>query len=372
MRRLFHMLVMSALVSVVSGQDNAVNQFYADRMAEYNRYLDARARTARSAAEKKAVEQERAVCRKRLEAARIGYTGFSEEDKKFWAEIQAELTAVLNLWAQSPEMEPEVKARTRAAAQAAMTAAQRCYEAQMRFVMAQLGMVACSQDADTVKDCRLHFCNELYREYRQDFQSVLFAVPWGIEVETQEEEQPAKAHTHGSEEAEEGTVDLQGGDDELELLNTPVAPLMVHELAHETGHTDEARAAAASRATRLWQGYLNLCAEQVMECFGTERGASLVSGVPLPGAVEQSHFDAVQEQTRHLFAEAETAWQAYVEAVVVAYDAAEHPAGTPPSAEAQLLRFPLFSTHEQYFAFIIAPHLQYVEPEPMPEVNAPE
>ena len=37
-----------ALVSVTWGQDNAVNQFYADRMAEYNRYLDARARTARS------------------------------------------------------------------------------------------------------------------------------------------------------------------------------------------------------------------------------------------------------------------------------------------------------------------------------------
>ena len=372
MRRLFHLLVMSALVTVVSGQDNAVNQFYADRMAEYNRYLDARARTARSAAEKKAVEQERAVCKKRLDTARAGYTGFSEEDKKFWAEIQAELTAVLNLWAHSPEIEPDAKARTRAAAQAAMNAAQRSYEAQMRFVMAQLGMVACSQDADTVKECRQHFCNELYREYRQDFQSVLFAVPWGIEVETLEEEQPAKAQTHGSEEAEEGTVDLQGGDDELELLNTPVAPLMVHELAHETEHTDEARAAAAGRATRLWQGYLNLCAEQVMECFGTDRGASLVSGVPLPGAVEQSHFNAVQEQTRQLFAEAETAWQAYVETVVAAYDAAEHPAGTPPSAEAQLLRFSLYSTHEQYLAFIIAPHLQYVEPEPMPEVNAPE
>ena len=372
MRRMFHMLMLFALVSVSRGQDNAVNQFYADRMAEFDRYLDARARTARSAAEKKAVAAERTACKRRLEAARAGFTGFSEEDKAFWKEIQDELTAVLNLWEQAPDGDAEEKKRTRAAAQAALSAAQRSYEAQLRFVMAQLGMVACSQDADTVKDCKQHFCNELRREYRQDFQSVLFAVPWGIEMEETEDEQAAKPHTQGSEEAEEGTVDLQGGESELELLNTPVAPLMVHELAHETEHTDEARAAAAGRATRLWQGYLRLCAEQVMECFGTERGASLVSGVPLPGAVEQSHFAAVQEQTKRLFAEAEEAWKIYVEAVVAAYDSAEQTADKPASAEAQLLRFPLFSTHEQYLAFVITPHLQYVEPEPMPEIGTAE
>ncbi len=372
MRRIIHMLMMFALVSAAPGQDKAVTQFYADRMAEFDRYLDARARTARSAAEKKAVAHERAACRRRLEAARAGFTGFTEEDKKFWAEIQGELTAVLNLWEHSPEADAEDKPRVRAAAMAALAAAQRSYEAQLRFVMAQLGMVACSQDAETVRDCKLHFCNELRREYRQDFQSVLFAVPWGIEVEETEEEQSARPHTQGSEEAEEGTVNLQDGEAELELLNTPVAPLMVHELAHETGHTDEVRAASAARASRLWLGYLRLCAEQVIECFGTERGASLVSGVPLPGAVEQSHFDAVQEQTKRLFVEAENAWQGYVEAVVATYDTTDQAAGKPLSAEAQLLRFPLYSTHEQYLAFVLAPHLQYVEPEPMPEIGSPE
>ena len=373
MRRMLHLLMLFALAPVSLGQDNAVNQFYADRMAEFDRYLEARTRTARSAAEKKAVAAERAACRRRMEAARAGFTGFSEADKAFWKEIQDELAAVLNLWEHSPEAEAEEKAQTRAAALAALAAAQRCYEAQMRFVMAQLGMVACSQDAETVSECRKHFVNELYREYRQDFQSVLFAVPWGIEeAPPEEEEQGLKPQTHGSEEAEEGTVDLNAGDDELELLNTPVAPLMVHELAHETGHTDEARAASADRASRLWQGYLRLCAEQVMACFGTERGAALVSGVPLPGAVEQSHFNAVQEQTKHLFAEAENAWHAYVEAVVAAYEPAAQVPGKPASAEAQLLRFPLFSTHEQYLAFVIAPHLQYVEPEPMPEIGTAE
>lgn len=366
------MLMLFAMVSGSHGQDNAVNQFYADRMAEFDRYLDARARTARSAAEKKAVAAERAACKRRLETARAGYTGLSDEDKKFWKEIQDELTAVLNSWEREHDGEAEEKQRTRSAAMAALAAAQRCYEAQMRFVLSQLGMVACSQDADTVSDCKQHFCNELRREYRQDFQSVLFAVPWGIEVEETEDEQSVKPHAQGSEEAEEGTVDLEDGDEELELLNTPVAPLMVHELAHESGHTDEARAAAAGRATRLWQGYLSLCAQQVMECFGSERGASLVSGVPLPGAVELSHFNAVQEQTKRLFAEAEAAWLQYVDASVSAYDAAEQHAGKPASAEAQLLRFPLYSTHEQYLAFVIAPHLQYVEPEPMPELHGAE
>lgn len=362
-----------ALVSVTQGQDNAVNQFYADRMAEYNRYLDARARTARSTAEKKAVENERTACKQRLEAARAGYTGLSEDDKAFWKTLEADLTAVLNLWEQSPEADAEEKKRIRTLAMSAFAAAQRCYEAQMRFVMAQLGMVACFQDADTVRDCKKHFCNELRREYQQDFQSVLFAVPWGIEMEEPaEEEGVSTSQTHGSEEAEEGTVDLQGGDEELELLNTPVAPLMVHELAHETEHSDEARSAAAGRAARLWQGYLSLCAQQVVDCFGTERGASLVSGVPIPGAVEQSHYKAVQEYAKHFFSEAEDVWLQYVEAVVAAYDASEPQSGAEASAEAQLLRFPLYSTHEQYLAFVIAPHLQYVEPDPMPEIKVSE
>lgn len=373
MHGMMYTLLVLILVSPVQAQDNAVDLFYADRMAEYNRYLDARARTARSTAEKKAVENERSTCKRRLEAARAGFTGLSEEDKAFWKTIEADLTAVLNLWEQSPEADAEEKKRIRALAMAAFAAAQRCYEAQMRFVMAQLGMVACFQDADTVRDCQKHFCNELRREYQQDFQSVLFAVPWGIEMEeAAEDEGNAAPQTHGSEEEEEGTVDLQGGDEDLELLNTPVAPLMVHELAHETEHSEEARSAAAGRAARLWQGYLSLCAQQVVDCFGTERGASLVSGVPIPGALEHSHYKAVQEYARHFFSEAENAWHQYVDAVVAAYEVSEHPGGTAVSAEAQLLRFPLYSTHEQYLAFVIAPHLQYVEPDPMPEIKVNE
>ncbi len=373
MNKMLHMLMMFALVSVSPGQENAVDLFYADRMAEFNRYLDARARTARSGAERKAVENERIACKRRLEAARTGFTGLSEEDKAFWKTIEADLTAVLNLWEQSAESDAEEKKRTRQLAFAAFVAAQRCYEAQMRFVMAQLGMVACFQDADTVRDCKKHFCNELRREYQQDFQSVLFAVPWGIEMEeSAEDEGNAAPQTHGSEEEEEGTVDVQGVDEELELLNTPVAPLMVHELAHETEHSDEARSAAAGRASRLWLGYLSLCAQQVVDCFGTERGASLVSGVPIPGAVEQSHYKAVQEHARRFFSEAENAWLQYVEAVVAAYDVSAQKDYSQSSAEAQLLRFPLYSTHEQYLAFVIAPHLQYVEPEPMPEIKPAE
>ena len=45
---------------------------------------------------------------------------------------------------------------------------------------------------------------------------------------------------------------------------------------------------------------------------------------------------------------------------------------TDISAEAQMLRFPLYATHEQYLAFILAPHLQYAEPEPMPETGMVE
>ena len=243
----------------------------------------------------------------------------------------------------------------------------------MRFVMAQLGLAACSLDEDTVKDSRLHFVNELRREYKQDMQSILFAVPWGLEEpEDEEEEQPDKSQRPSNEESEEGTVDLNTGEEE-EMQAAPVAPLMVYELAHESAHTEAARSAAALRACRLWQGYLNLCVMQVAECFGTERGSSLVSGVPLPGAVEQSHYAAVQEHAQKYFLQAESAWVAYVESVVAAHDPGWQASdGTAVSAEAQLLRFPLYATHEQYLAFILTPHLQYVEPDPMPEIGIVE
>ncbi len=373
MRKMFHLLMSLVLAPAAFGQGDAVNQFYADRLAEFNRYLDARARTARSAAEKKAVDKERAACKRRLDAARAGYTGLSAEDKAFWSGLQSELQAVLNLWAQSTDADAEEQKRTRAAAQAAYDAALRCYEAQMRFVMAQLGLAACSLDADTVKDSRLHFVNELRREYKQDMQSILFAVPWGLEEpEDEEEEQPDKSQHPSNEESEEGTVDLNAGEEE-DMQAAPVAPLMVYELAHESAHTEAARSAAALRACRLWQGYLNLCVMQVAECFGTERGSSLVSGVPLPGAVEQTHYAAVQEHAQKYFLQAESAWVAYVESVVAAHDPGWQASdGTAVSAEAQLLRFPLYATHEQYLAFILTPHLQYVEPDPMPEIGIVE
>lgn len=373
MHRMVHLLMALAFAPAALGQEDAVARFYTDRLADFNRYLDARERTARNAAERKAVAAERVACRRRLDAARTGYSGFSEEDKRFWDEMQSELNAVLNLWAQSTEAETEEKRRTREAAFAALAAAQRCYEAQMRFVMAQLGMAACSLDADTVRDCTHHFVNELRREYKQDWQGIIFAVPWGLEDESEEEEEhPHKAQPQGNEEAEEGTVDLHAGEDE-DLLNTPVAPLMVYELAHESAHTDAARAAAAERATRLWLGYLNLSAQQVAECFGTERGSALVSGVPLPGAVDLSHYTAVQEHAKKYFLEAEAAWSAYVEAVVAAHDPGwQSSDGTAIPADALLLRFPLYATHEQYLAFILAPHLQYMEPEPMPDTGMVE
>ena len=152
---------------------------------------------------------------------------------------------------------------------------------------------------------------------------------------------------------------------------------MVHELAHESGITDAARSAAAGRATRLWLGYLKLCSEQLTECFGTERGSALVSGVPLPGAVEMSYYAAVQERSKRLFLEAEQAWSAYVDAVVASYDpgwqASEGAmAHAPIAAEALMLSFPLYATHEQYLAFILAPHLQYAEPPPLPDTGMVE
>ena len=64
-------------------------------------------------------------------------------------------------------------------------------------------------------------------------------------------------------------------------------------------------------------------------------------------------------------------------AVVSAYDpgwqASEGAmAHTPIAAEALLMSFSLYSTHEQYLAFILSPHLQYVEPEPLPDTGIVE
>lgn len=378
MRGIFLPLLLISLAPVVQAQGDAASRFYDDRLAEFMSYLDAREKTARSAAERKSVAAERQSCRRRIESARMGYTGLTPEEQAFWDSIKAELTAVLNLWQQSAEAEDGEKQSIQTAAMTALAAAQKAYVAQMSFAMAQLGMAACVLDADTVKECTHHFRNELQREYRQDFHSFLYAVPWGLEAEEEEEApQQQGIPTHGSEEAEEGTVDLIAGGADSPVVDAPETPLMVHELAHESGITDAARSAAAGRATRLWLGYLKLCSEQLVECFGTERGSALVSGMPLPGAVEMSFYAAVQERSRQLFVKAEEAWQAYVEAMVAAHDpgwqASEGAmAHTDVSAEAQMLRFPLYSTHEQYLAFILAPHLQYADPDTTPDTGMVE
>lgn len=378
MRKLLPVMILLALAPAVSAQGDAASRFYDDRLAEFSSYLDARAKSARTAAERKAVAAERLACKRRIEAARMGYTGLTPGEQAFWDSIKAELNAVLNLWQQSAEAEEGEKQAIQTAALTALAAAQKAYVAQMRFAMAQLGMAACVLDADTVKECTQHFRNELQREYRQDFHSFLYAVPWGLEDEEETGEmQQQGLPTHGSEEAEEGTVDLIAGGTDSPVVDAPETPLMVHELAHESGITDAARSAAAGRATRLWLGYLKLCSEQLNECFGTERGSALVSGVPLPGAVEMSFYAAVQERSRLFFEKAEEAWQTYVEAMVAAHDpgwqASEGAmAHTDISAEAQMLRFPLYATHEQYLAFILAPHLQYAEPEPTPEAGMVE
>lgn len=378
MRRIFLSLVVMLLTPLVQAQGDAASRFYDDRLVEFMSYLDAREKTTRTAAEKKAVAAERLACRRRIEAARMGYTGLTPEEQAFWDSIRTELNAVLNLWQQSAEAEDGEKQAIQIAALGALAAAQKSYEAQMRFAMAQLGMAACVLDADTVKECTHHFRNELQREYRQDFHSFLYTVPWGLEDEEEVEEHAREGTpTHGSEEAEEGTVDLIAGGADSTVVDAPETPLMVHELAHESGMTDAARSAAAGRASKLWLGYLKLCSEQLAECFGTERGSALVSGVPLPGAVEMSYYAAVQERSRLLFEKAEEAWMAYVEAMVAAHDpgwqASEGAmAHTDVSAEAQMLRFPLYSTHEQYLAFILAPHLQYADPETTPETGMVE
>ncbi|MBR1982250.1 MAG: hypothetical protein IKA23_05830 [Akkermansia sp.] len=366
------------MTSLAMAQEDAVGHFYADRLAEFNSYLDARAQSAADDAERRAVAAERNACKRRLEKARLGYTGMSAEERLFWDNLRTELDAVLNLWKQSAEAEEGEKQAIHAAAHAALDAAQNAYVAQMRFALAQLGLAACMLDADTAADCAHHFRNELQREYRQDFLSVIYAVPWGLEEAEDEEETEEPPHSDRSEEEEEGTVDLHAGDDVApEVLNAPEAPLMVHELAHESAHTEAARSAAAGRASALWKDYLSLCVRQIELCFGSERGSLLVSGVPLPGVVELSHYNAVQEYVRKLFLEAETAWNAYVEAVVAAHDpgwlASEGAlAHADVSAEAQLLRFPLYATHEQYLAFILAPHLQYAEPETVPDTDIVE
>ena len=371
-------MMMFTMVPTAMAQGDLASRFYDDRLAEFSAYLDAREKTAASAAEKKAVAAERKACKRRIEAARMGYTGLTPGEQAFWDSIEQELNAVLNLWQKSAEAEDGEKQAIQTAALAALAAAQKSYEAQMRFALAQLGMAACVLDEDTVRECTHHFRQELQREYRQDFHAFLFAVPWGLEDEEAVDEQlHDTAPSHGSEEAEEGTVDLMTGGVESPVVDAPETPLMVHELAHETGITDAARSAAAGRAAKLWLGYLKLCAEQITESFGSERGSALVSGVPLPGAVEMSFYQAVQDKTRQLFLDAENAWNAYVELMVAAHDpgwqASEGAmAHTDISAEAQMLRFPLYATHEQYLAFIISPHLQYLEPDSLPEVEPSE
>lgn len=372
MRKLPLMLMSLALAPLAVAQEDAAGRFYDDRLVEFNSYLDARARMARNDAERRAVAAERTACKRRIEAARMGYTGLSPEEQGFWDSMNKELDAVLNLWQHSAEAEEGEKNAIRQAAHAALQAAQRSYEAQMRFGMAQLGMAACILDAETVAESASHFRAELQREYRQDFQAVIYAVPWGLE-QTPDDEEAKDMPTHESGEAEEGNVDLEAVEEDA-ALEAPSTPLMVQELAHEVSHTDAARAESAGRASALWLGYLKLCAQQVELCFGSERGAALVAGVPLPGAVEMSYFQAVQERSKRLFQEAELAWASYVEAVVVAHDpgwqASEGAmAHTPVSAEAQQMRFPLYATHEQYLAFVLSPHLQYAEPEPMPDTT---
>jgi hypothetical protein len=366
------LFLMLALAPLTEAQEDAAGRFYDDRLVEFQSYLDARGRMARSEAERRAIAAERAACKRRIEAARMGYTGLSPEEQSFWDSLRSELDAVLNLWQHSAEAEEGEKNAIRQAAGAALLAAQRAYEAQMRFGMAQLGMAGCLLDADTVNESASHFRAELQREYRQDFQAVIYAVPWGLE-ETPDEEEAKDMPTHESGEAEEGNVDLDAVAEDA-ALEAPSTPLMVQELAHEVAHTDAARAESAGRAAALWLGYLKLCAQQVELCFGSERGAALVAGVPLPGAVEMSYFQAVQERSKRLFLEAEQAWEAYVAAVEAAHDpgwqASEGAmAHTPVSAEARQMRFPLYATHEQYLAFVLSPHLQYAEPEPMPDTT---
>ena len=372
MRKLPQLFLMLALAPLAVAQEDAAGRFYDARLAEFQSYLDARVRVARSEAERRAIAAERAACKRRIEAARMGYTGLSPEEQAFWDSLRAELDAVLNLWQHSAEAEEGEKTAIRQAAYAALQAAQRAYEAQMRFGMAQLGMAGCLLDVDTVNESASHFRTELQREYRQDFQAVIYAVPWGLELVPEEDDNKGLP-THEAGDAEEGTVDLESGEEDA-ALEAPSTPLMVQELAHEVAHSDAARAESAGRAAALWLGYLKLCAQQVELCFGSERGAALVAGVPLPGAVEMSYFQAVQERSRRLFLEAEQAWEAYVAAVEAAHDpgwqASEGAmAHTPVSAEAKQMRFPLYATHEQYLAFVLSPHLQYAEPEPMPDTT---
>lgn len=350
-----------------AAQEDAAGRFYDDRLVDFKAYLDAREKLAANAQERRAVEAERRELMHRIEAARMGYTGLSPEEQQFWDALKSELESVLNLWQKSAEAEEGEKQSTRQAALAAFDAAQNAYVAQMRFAMAQLGMAACILDADAIRESTELFRSELQREYKQDMQGILYAVPWGLEEAPDEPEQKDAPLTHAGGEAEEGNVDINEEDVET-LLDAPSTPLMVQELANEVSHNEAARADSARRAMNLWLGYLKLCAQQVEECFGSERGASLVSGVPLPGAVEMSYYAAVQERSKRLFLEAEQAWFAYVEAVVAAYDpgwkASEGAmAHAPVPAEALMLSFPLYSTHEQYLAFILSPHLQYAEPE---------
>ena len=152
MRTLTSILSMLAMALPVVAQEDAAGRFFDDRMVDFKAYLDAREKMAADAAERKAVEKERAELLRRIEMARMGYTGLSPEEQAFWDSLKAELEAVLNLWQKSAEAEEEEKQVTRQAALAALAAAQNAYVAQMRFAMAQLGMAACVLDADSIKE----------------------------------------------------------------------------------------------------------------------------------------------------------------------------------------------------------------------------
>ena len=268
MQRLPHLLLFLAAASLAPAQENAAGRFYDDRMEAFKAYLDAREKMATNAAERKVVEAERVEYTRRIEAARMGYTGLTPEEQAFWDSRKAELDAVLNLWQKSAGAEEGEKQAIRAAAMGVLVAAQKSYEAQMRFGMSQLGMAACIMDAESVRESTNLFRAELQREYMQDLQALLYAVPWGIEAaredaEHEEHEEAPPSHSEG--EAEEGSVDIHNVDDDESLvLDAPATPLMVQELANEVMHSDAARAASAGRATALWRGYLNLCAPRIL------------------------------------------------------------------------------------------------------------
>ena len=88
------MLLSLALAPLAMAQEDAAGRFYDDRLVEFNAYLDARAAMARNDAERRAVAAERTACKRRIEAARMGYTGLSPEEQTFWDSLRTELDAL--------------------------------------------------------------------------------------------------------------------------------------------------------------------------------------------------------------------------------------------------------------------------------------